>query len=67
MTKNEILSHLSFLYNSRKNLSNMARAVSKWNDDITFVNTLKNTNKRVVKIGAFRKFKRLDKNYNIKS
>lgn len=56
MTKNEILSHLSFLSNSRKNLPSMLNAVSKWNDDINYVNTLKGPDKRIVIIGAFRKF-----------
>lgn len=56
MTKNEILSHLTFLSNSRKNQPNMLVAVSKWNDDIAFVNTFKNANNRVIKVGAFRKY-----------
>lgn len=58
MSKNEIISHLNFLINSRKNQINMFNAISKWNDDIKFVHTFKIENRRVVKIGAIKKFKR---------
>lgn len=61
MSKNEIISHLNFLTNSRKNQANMFNAISKWNDDIKFVHTIKTENRRVVKIGAIRKFKKIEK------
>lgn len=55
MTKSEIMSHLSFLINSRKYLSNMENAVSKWREDLAFTSRLKNTTCRKVTVTAFRK------------
>lgn len=58
MSKNQILSHLSFLYNTKKNQKNMQKALSKWNEDISYVHTYQPKNIRKVEVGAFRKRKR---------
>lgn len=62
MNKHEILSHLSFLANSRKKIEGMSFAVDKWNEDISFVSKLNVNNPRKVKIGAFKKY--IKKNSN---
>ena len=43
----------------------MLNAVSKWNDDINYVNTLKGPDKRIVIIGAFRKFISKEKQWEL--
>lgn len=54
MDKNLVMSHLHYLYSSRKNQVIMQNAVSKWKQDITFVSEYNIENNRKVKVGAFR-------------
>ena len=54
MDKNSVMSHLHYLYSSRKNQVIMQSAVSKWKQDITFVSGYNIENNRKVTVGAFR-------------
>ena len=61
MDKNQVISHLTFLYNTKKYQKNMQQALSKWDADINFVYSFPSKNIRKVEIGAFRKRKRVKK------
>ena len=45
MSRNEIINHLTYLYNRSRNLKNFSQARKRWNDDIDFVSNYRlNTN-----------------------
>lgn len=61
MSKNEIINHLSYLYNRSKNLTNYSQACRRWKEDIDFISDYKNNNSTLVKISTLKKINYIKK------